>query len=302
MATITSGGLSPEQTYAAACVDMIGVFQSCTSKIDGFTGLPFKEQASCYCCRTSRGSVAWTDEIDNYATTCADWAITGEPKTAYLGILFNFQLSDQTANSNPPVAKTFETFCEQYTDVCGTSETASESSFTTDDAGSETDASSSQNTITVTGKDGTDNTGSVIPSTHHHGLSTGAIAGIAAGAGVIALLILAGIFLWCWKRKRYGQDSMGPQQMPPTQQFNNNNGQQQPIYVPHAQQSPDYGNHQFSPMHPANNMYQTSPPATAPWPPPGQPVMQPAGQTHFVAELPALVKEAVEVGSSEIKH
>lgn len=57
-ATITSGdddddsptitSISAEQTYATACVDMVGVFNSCSSKIDDFTDLPFPEQAACY--------------------------------------------------------------------------------------------------------------------------------------------------------------------------------------------------------------------------------------------------------------
>jgi hypothetical protein len=36
------------QTYAPACIDMLSVFTSCTSEIDGFTTLAFQEQASCY--------------------------------------------------------------------------------------------------------------------------------------------------------------------------------------------------------------------------------------------------------------
>ncbi|KAH7143839.1 hypothetical protein EDB81DRAFT_508851 [Dactylonectria macrodidyma] len=107
--TITSSS-DAEQTYAIACVDMISLFTSCTNKISGFTDLPNSEQASCYCCRTDGSTLSWTDELDSYATTCADWASTGEPDTAY------------------PVARTFATYCERFSDVCdGASVTTTES-------------------------------------------------------------------------------------------------------------------------------------------------------------------------------
>ncbi|KAK7420084.1 hypothetical protein QQX98_002946 [Neonectria punicea] len=98
-----------EQTYATACEDMIGLFTSCTNKIEDFTDLPFREQASCYCCRTRNGQLTWTDQLDEFATTCRDWAKTGEPETAY------------------SVAKTFATFCENFSDVCDDATITSES-------------------------------------------------------------------------------------------------------------------------------------------------------------------------------
>lgn len=108
--TITSSA-SAEQTYATACEDMVGVFNSCSNKIDDFTELPFKDQASCYCCRGS--SLTWTDQFDQYAKTCASWARTGEPETAYT------------------VARSFATFCEQFTDACEGAATATEETTTT---------------------------------------------------------------------------------------------------------------------------------------------------------------------------
>ncbi|KAH7159838.1 hypothetical protein B0J13DRAFT_114278 [Dactylonectria estremocensis] len=121
--SITSAS-DAEQTYAIACVDMISLFTSCTNKISGFTDLPNSDQASCYCCRTDGATLTWTDELDSYATTCADWASTGEPDTAY------------------PVARTFATYCERFTDVCDgaavTSTTDSESASVTRNSDSNT--------------------------------------------------------------------------------------------------------------------------------------------------------------------
>lgn len=47
MTAVSSDG-GAMQTYAPACIDMISLFTSCTSKIDGFTTLAFRDQASCY--------------------------------------------------------------------------------------------------------------------------------------------------------------------------------------------------------------------------------------------------------------
>ncbi|KAH6994622.1 hypothetical protein EDB82DRAFT_537489 [Fusarium venenatum] len=271
--TDDDGGASV-QTYAPACTDMLDVFTSCTNKFDGFTNLAFKEQASCYCCRTSRRSAVWTDEFGSYASSCADWAITGEPDTAY------------------SVAKTFETFCERFTDVCDASGTVSELITTTDDGVSaETDSSSSSEggTVTITrviGEMGVTNSPSDT-SNDKGGLSTGAIAGIAVGVGPVALLALSGIFLWCWKTKRSTQSPTTEQQIQPIQQ-------EQPIvYMPYGQQPPVHGRpSHFSPVYPGNESYQTSslPP-------------QPPGQTQFAAEMSAGKEpvEAVEVGGREIK-
>ncbi|KAM0562419.1 hypothetical protein ACHAPJ_002109 [Fusarium lateritium] len=124
-ATITT---SPaEQTYASACVDMLSIFTSCSKKDREFTALPFKEQAECYCCRGSGTRLTWTDAMDNYASTCADWARTGEPDTAY------------------NVAKTFATFCNHFTDVCSiaAARTSESEATATEDSGSrQTEASS----------------------------------------------------------------------------------------------------------------------------------------------------------------
>ncbi|KAL6915508.1 hypothetical protein FSHL1_006958 [Fusarium sambucinum] len=276
MSRTDDDGDASVQTYAPGCVDMLDVFTSCTNKFDGFTTLPFKEQASCYCCRTSRRSVVWTDEIGTYASSCADWAITGEPDTAY------------------SVAKTFETFCERFSDACDAAEpvTVSVIGTTTDDVVStETDSGSSQRgsieTITrvIVEMGGTDSP-SDTPS-HKGGLSTGAIAGIAVGVGLVALLALSGIFLWCWKTKRPTQSPTTEQQIQPTQQ------EQPVVYMPYGQQPPVYGNPpQFSPVYPGNDSYQASSP-----PPP------PQGQTQFAAELSAGKEpvEAVEAGGREIK-
>ncbi|SPJ85866.1 uncharacterized protein FTOL_11649 [Fusarium torulosum] len=130
--TITSNTSPAEQTYASACVDMLDIFSSCTKNNRDFTRLPFTEQAECYCCRGSGDRLTWTDSFDKYASTCADWARTGEPDTAY------------------PVAKTFATFCERFTDVCSnvaartqeSDSTATEEASTTEDTNSRPTGSS----------------------------------------------------------------------------------------------------------------------------------------------------------------
>jgi hypothetical protein len=125
-----------QQTYASACVDMLGIFTSCTAKDRDFTNLPFKEQAECYCCRGSGNDLTWTDAMDNYARTCADWARTGESKTAY------------------SVAKTFATFCERFSNVCefagaqtqgSDSDESTQASTTENSSSRQTDDSSDSN-------------------------------------------------------------------------------------------------------------------------------------------------------------
>ncbi|KAF5721945.1 hypothetical protein FMUND_3305 [Fusarium mundagurra] len=148
LSTITSATSPAEQTYAAACLYMLDIFTSCTSEDRQFTELPPREQAECYCCRGSGSRRTWTDELDKYASTCADWARTGEPETAY------------------SVAKNLATFCDRFDDVCspavtrtqdsGSSET--DEANTTEDSGSrqtgasDDDASTSEDlgAITVT--------------------------------------------------------------------------------------------------------------------------------------------------------
>ncbi|KAM0489905.1 hypothetical protein ACHAP8_012121 [Fusarium lateritium] len=274
MSRTDDDGDASVQTYALACTDMLSVYTSCNNKIDGFTNLAFEEQASCYCCHTSRRRVVWTDEFGSYASSCADWASTGEPDTVY------------------SIAKTFETICERFTDVCDASETVSELITTTNDGVSaETDSSSSREggvlTITrvIVEVGGTNSPSDT--SGHKGGLRTGAIAGIAVGVGLVALLVLSGIFLWCWKTKRPTQSPTTEQQIQPTHQ------EQPVVYMPHGQQPPVYGSPlQFSPVYPGNDSHQASSP-----PPP------PPGQTQFVAELSAGKEpvEAVEAGGREIK-
>jgi hypothetical protein len=132
-------------------------------------------------------------------------------------------------------------------------------------------------------------------SSHKGGLSTGAIAGIAVGAGIVALLALSGVFLWCWKKKRSSPGPTTVQHIQPTQQLHSSPQQQQPVvYMPYGQQSPVYGSPlPFSPIYSGNDSYQTS---SIPPPPPGQ--------TQFVAELPTGKEpvEAVEAGGTEIKR
>ncbi|KAF4446365.1 queuine trna-ribosyltransferase [Fusarium austroafricanum] len=118
-ATITSATSPASQTYAVACEYMLDIFTSCTAIDKGFTKLPPREQAVCYCCRNGATRQTWTDELGKYASTCAAWARTGEPKTAY------------------PVAKGLATFCEQFTDVCTGG--ASDATRTADSESSETD-------------------------------------------------------------------------------------------------------------------------------------------------------------------
>ncbi|KAL6913011.1 hypothetical protein FSST1_010771 [Fusarium sambucinum] len=125
-----------QQTYASACVDMLGIFTSCTAKDRDFTNLPFKEQAECYCCRGSGNDLTWTDAMDKHAQTCADWAKTGEPKTAY------------------SVAQTFATFCERFSNVCefagaqtqgSDSDESTQASTTENSSSRQTDDSSDDN-------------------------------------------------------------------------------------------------------------------------------------------------------------
>lgn len=40
----------------------------------------------CSCATGFGGAVSWTDAMDDSAKTCASWAITGEPDTAYRGM------------------------------------------------------------------------------------------------------------------------------------------------------------------------------------------------------------------------
>ncbi|KAH7324600.1 hypothetical protein B0I35DRAFT_406387 [Stachybotrys elegans] len=133
------------------CQSMVGLFTSCVAEIDGFSDLPYGEQASCYCCRTTRGVVTWTDELDEYAQTCRDWARTGEPDTIF------------------PVASTFAVFCDNFSDVCeGSSpatETAEQSPSNTDTP-NPTEEEDNRVTVTVT----PDAAAGLIPSVYMAGV------------------------------------------------------------------------------------------------------------------------------------
>ncbi|PHH90652.1 hypothetical protein CDD83_3015 [Cordyceps sp. RAO-2017] len=92
-------------SLAPACNSMVGLFESCSSNIQGFTDLPLGEQAPCYCCLTARGKAVWTDEFDKYAQTCRDWAKGGGPQTVY------------------SLASTLAGFCKKFTNACAASST-----------------------------------------------------------------------------------------------------------------------------------------------------------------------------------
>lgn len=64
-------------------------------------------------CHTRRGEVLWTDELDDYASECAEWAKTGEPWTVY------------------PAASRFASFCNNFSDACEATTTVSEPESTT---------------------------------------------------------------------------------------------------------------------------------------------------------------------------
>ncbi|KAK7421000.1 hypothetical protein QQZ08_010174 [Neonectria magnoliae] len=160
-----------EQTYATACEDMIGLFTSCTNKIEDFTDLPFREQASCYCCRTRNGQLTWTDQLDEFATTCRDWAKTGEPETAF------------------SVAKTFATFCENFSDVCNDVTITSES----------TDASATESVSAQATDDASEGLGdmgdAVTVTVQPSGAETTAAETTAADNGAASLAVTCGAVL-----------------------------------------------------------------------------------------------------------
>lgn len=115
---LTSGMVTDVPT---ACLSVFGAFSSCTRATPGFENMPYIEQAPCYCCVSRGDNVWWTDDIDEYASTCADWAVTGEPDT----------------DTYFPVASTFASFCKNFSNVCedatSTSEPTSEPTDDDDD-------------------------------------------------------------------------------------------------------------------------------------------------------------------------
>merc|ERR1712000_682614 len=98
LTSFTSSDVLP--TAASACWDMLDMFDVCIQETPGFADMPFASQAPCYCCRTRGDVVVWTDELDEYASECADWATTGEPSTIY------------------PAASKFASFCDNFYDAC----------------------------------------------------------------------------------------------------------------------------------------------------------------------------------------
>ncbi|KAM6508234.1 hypothetical protein FALCPG4_018115 [Fusarium falciforme] len=277
MATITHGAVFAEQTYAEACVSMVGLFTDCTKRIDDFTELAFREQASCYCCHRSDGTLTWTDELGYYASDCVDWAVTGEPDTVY------------------SVAKTFATFCERFTDVCGASPSLSPSSPSPiasnppdKDPVTVTVQPTNEGTVTVNVKPIETDRASSSSSSNNRGLSPGAIAGIVVGVGAFVLLALAGVFL-CLKKKRSAASPAAPQ---PTQvvQPLGDKPQQQP-YAVYGNQQPSI--QQFNPIQPQyqNPLPYQPAPAAAPWPLAGQPA-EVSGGHMYVAELPTAKGQA----------
>ncbi|RFN46278.1 aspartic-type endopeptidase [Fusarium flagelliforme] len=225
MLTTSNGGSTTRQTYAPACLDMVGVFTSCTSKIDGLTGYPI---------RTARG---------------------------------------------------FETFCARFTDVCATT--------TNDGISRETDSSSSnrEGIVTVTYRI-IEGPPTSEDDSQRYGLRKGAIAGIAVGT-VVALFVLCGIFLCCWKKKQAFEKKNDVPHIQPTEMPGNSIQQQLMAQMSYAQRTADYSSpSQFNPVYSGNDGVQTSsfsPPAP--------------GDTQLVAELPAGKDSvgAVEAGGTEIQ-
>jgi hypothetical protein len=105
-ASATNSGSTPTPTPGPsgssnddpACGSMYGMFESCIKETEGFADLPYRSQAPCYCCGGSRQT--WTDELDDYASTCWDWA------------------SASATNTKWDYARTFATFCENFSDIC----------------------------------------------------------------------------------------------------------------------------------------------------------------------------------------
>ncbi|KAL7934254.1 hypothetical protein V8C35DRAFT_302139 [Trichoderma chlorosporum] len=136
LGTGTSAATSLVTTLANVCIEMVDIFEQCTSATPGFTNLVFGEQAYCYCCRTAlNGQVTWTDQIETYASSCRDWGATagpGEPVTAY------------------NVAKTFATFCHHFSDACSITSTAPAGNTATNQDTGPTTGPGDQVTVTVT--------------------------------------------------------------------------------------------------------------------------------------------------------
>ncbi|KAL2204846.1 hypothetical protein CC79DRAFT_921360 [Sarocladium strictum] len=166
--TITSADSAATATPGVAvteCNQMLDMFSSCILETPRFADLGFKSQAECYCCASTRGqttgTLTWTDEIDQYASTCWDWAET--------------DATDDTWN----YASSFATFCDNFSGVCnGMSVTADSAGETEAETGSATTSQETDAvTVTVTNNDA-------------QATETDAAAGLRAGCagGVVALV------------------------------------------------------------------------------------------------------------------
>ncbi|KAH8172109.1 hypothetical protein LIA77_08877 [Sarocladium implicatum] len=171
--SVTQTGASGSVTAAPSpseCNSMLTMFESCMLATPNFVNLGFKSQAECYCCASTRGqtsgTLVWTDELDQYASTCWDWA------------------GDDASDTQWAYASQFATYCDKYSDACdektvgaaGNTGTEATTTATSDDE-SETNAAtrSEDDAVTVTV------TGGSSDSTETD--DDGAAAGLRAGAG-----------------------------------------------------------------------------------------------------------------------
>ncbi|KAI9152071.1 hypothetical protein HJFPF1_09294 [Paramyrothecium foliicola] len=156
--------------FPLECNSMLGLYESCSSKIDGFSAQPYRQQAECYC------RLVWTDELDGYAQTCRDWAETGDPSTFF------------------PLASTFATFCDNFSDVCHGPATAAPES--TNSPSGDDDSNDSDDDSNAAGDDDRETvtvTQSTPQETDRPGVGSAVRAGCAAafaGAMGAALLML----------------------------------------------------------------------------------------------------------------
>ncbi|EQK99271.1 hypothetical protein OCS_05020 [Ophiocordyceps sinensis CO18] len=110
--TETADPVTTTKFIEPACHSVNNMYRSCIAETFDFTNLPFGRQASCYCCRTGRGHTSWTDELDNYARTCRDWASQAGSKSALAA------------------ARSFATFCSKFSDACSPTSTLSSTEAT----------------------------------------------------------------------------------------------------------------------------------------------------------------------------
>ena len=124
-------------------------------------------------CRTREGVKKWTDELDDYASECADWAITGEPSTIY------------------PAASKFASFCDNFYDAC---RAPAATTLTATEAATETETATEEETETAepqgseTEPTGTEETGAPEPTD----------AGVQLRVGSAGFLVVALAFVAIW--------------------------------------------------------------------------------------------------------